>query len=1215
MAKIKDILSIKLEDDIKSVINLNSQGENDILEELNAFILTESLAKHLSDFCDFYGSSTKQAGLWLSGFYGSGKSYFAKMIGMLLNNRAIVGTPMRERFVPKLNGLSNAEILKNSIDSLGRTPNHVVLFDSAKETGEHGISYMMMAAFLRSLGFLDNWIGFWEYDIYINGQYDEFVKLVQSQCGEPWVDVRKSMQKVIPAFKKAVKALDVDDDNYSETKKLIETHINTYDANKLGADLQRYLDKFADTRVVFLVDEVSEAITQDKINLLDLEAVAETLADTGRRVWTIAIAQQKLDDVITSANVSKDKLTKLIDRFKERIDIKADEVETIIRHRLLDKTEGGEQQLMTYFDQNSGKIGDITNIGASQLHKTVSAQTYSDYYPFFGHQFKMLQYFLFGTQNMVKTQVGTRGMLISAFDILKKEAVKEQDIYVHVNASQLCRQAESNVSESLNNRYNQAEGLVCAPEYSYVNGRDLLQTIHFLTQAEVIQTTAENISKSYVSAPDDYYNVKAEVNKALEVLVENHILLYTANQYRITSEIEQRIINDLNSFEVPAYRIKSEAVKEIKNLAIKKAAEHCNVDGLTVDFSVKMNNDEALSTSQSSPLNIVFHDIFSAQSNPKVYINAVQNETQSQKDVISLVPDTSHTNDIWKLIDSLVRMNDLEYNKSYSTAEEKAVVQSILNTRDEKKTQLAQLMHEAYNNGTLIYCYNTSSLDDSNYKHTIDAAQRQMFGNIYTRRLSSTLSDALAPKVLNAHDNQLRSLFTHDDFKFFDTAGHFIGDHLNVVTELMDAMKNYAVGADLEKTFSAPPTGFTFGTIITTLAVLFRANKIIVKHGGQEYHSYSDAAVKVVFNNTSQFKKASFKAVSKSLTYNERQDIVDILKDDCHFNKWTGEKVTYKMNDYELVDAIRSLSREVLSCINHEIMGDEDMERKFSVSVGARDILVQYTAAVTDLNYYSTAKQFLNEQNNDEYVKAVTRVAKDLDFIKNGLPKIREEYEFIKAVDDELEKSGSVHDTFEPLKQNFEKMYEANIVANAAAMAEITQKVKDHYYQLMKHQAEEMTNGYTGLQAKIDELKSQLDAYPHDWNKQLYNKIDALQALCKRNIVSQIVLNGYNTKCAKCNMQLRDMVYQSGQLSAYLTNLAVWETEIVKSDPTPQPTPQLSPGNPQPQPQPKPQSVVRSMKQKMPSGKLTVEEYRQWLKKQLAMVNGFGANDSLDFDN
>ena len=229
---------------------------------------------------------------------------------------------------------------------------------------------------------------------------------------------------------------------------------------------------------------------------------------------------------------------------------------------------------------------------------------------------------------------------ISAFDILKKEAVKEEDVFMHVNAAQLCRQAEDNVSESLHHRYGQAEGVVCSPEYKYVNGRDLLQTIHFLTKAEIIQTTAENIAKSYVCSPDDYYNVKAEVSKALQTLEEKRILIYTSNQYRITSEIEQRVINDLNGFNIPGFRIKSEAVKIIKNIAIKRVAEHCNVDGLTVDFTVKMNNDEALSDIQNNELELVFHDLFSAQNDEKAYIDGIKEDTQSEKAVLSVVPKT-----------------------------------------------------------------------------------------------------------------------------------------------------------------------------------------------------------------------------------------------------------------------------------------------------------------------------------------------------------------------------------------------------------------------------------------------------------------------------------------------------------------------------------------------------------------------------------------------
>ena len=118
MTRIKDILSIRLEDDIKSVIDLNQQDESSIMDELDGFILTESLAKHLADFCDFFTSNTAQPGLWLSGFYGSGKSYFSKMIGFLLKNPSIQGTSVRDRFQSKLIGLPNAGLLQNSINEL-----------------------------------------------------------------------------------------------------------------------------------------------------------------------------------------------------------------------------------------------------------------------------------------------------------------------------------------------------------------------------------------------------------------------------------------------------------------------------------------------------------------------------------------------------------------------------------------------------------------------------------------------------------------------------------------------------------------------------------------------------------------------------------------------------------------------------------------------------------------------------------------------------------------------------------------------------------------------------------------------------------------------------------------------------------------------------------------------------------------------------------------
>ena len=406
MTKIKDILSIRLEDDIKSVIDLNQQDDKSIIEELDGFILTESLAKHLADFCDFFASNTAQPGLWLSGFYGSGKSYFSKMIGFLLMNPTINGTSIRERFQTKLIGLPNESLLQNSINELGKTNNHVVLFDAAKTTGNHGISYMMMAAFLKSLGLNDDWVGVIEFNLLMSGRYQAFCDKVQQKFGQSWLERRKNMDEVYDTLEETMLDGFCSESAYKEMRDAAKLRIQDYDATKLQDDLNRYLEKTPDIRIIFMIDEVSEAISQQKINILDLEGMAEAIAALGRKVWTIAIAQLQLDDVINSTNVNRSLLTKIIDRFKRRIPIAAEEVDMIIRKRLLAKTSEGNDLLQAYYKKNSGQISDITNIIGTGLNKTTDAQTYADYYPFYEHQFKMLQYFLFGTQKLVKTQVG-----------------------------------------------------------------------------------------------------------------------------------------------------------------------------------------------------------------------------------------------------------------------------------------------------------------------------------------------------------------------------------------------------------------------------------------------------------------------------------------------------------------------------------------------------------------------------------------------------------------------------------------------------------------------------------------------------------------------------------------------------------------------------------------------------------------------------------------
>ena len=1214
MTKIKDILSIHLEEDIKSVIDLNQQDDKSVIDELDGFILTESLAKHLADFCDFYVSNTSQPGLWLSGFYGSGKSYFSKMIGFLLKNPVLSGTSIRDRFANKLIGLSNASLLQNSINELGRSKNHVVLFDAAKTTGNHGICYMMMGAFLKSLNLNDDWVGIVEFNLIMSGRYEAFCDKVKEKFSEPWTARRKNMDLVYDTLEDTMLDGFCSENAYDEMRDAAKQRIQDYDANKLQEDLTRYLDKNPDLRIVFMIDEVSEAIAQQKINILDLEGMAESIAALGRKIWTIAIAQLQLDDVINGTNVNKSLLTKIIDRFRNRIPIAAEEVDTIIRKRLLAKTADGNAILQDYYKKNSGQISDITNLVGTGLKKTTDAKTYSDYYPFYEHQFKMLQYFLFGTHKLVKTQVGTRGMLISAFDVLKKETMADRDIFVHVNASQLCRNAEESVPESLRARYNQADEHLTDIELKFVVGHDMLQTIHFLTESGA-KTTVENISRAYVNCPNDYFTVLEEVKKACKKLADDEILILSGDEYRITSETQQRIFEMMANYDgIANYRIKGEITKEVKKMQLVRQAQTITADSGNVTFALQTDGGEPLNTGGNPNMKVVFHDILNVKPSLGEYVEKVKEDTQSDKNTICVIPSPDYASEIQQAAETILRILYIK-DVPNLTDEEKKVVAEIVGTLEDKTRQLEQAIVKSYDEGRLVYLYNVSIMQQQSASQIIKDTELKMYDNIYSKRLGGALKDSIALQLLKVGANQLQNTIgSQPDFQFFDTSGQFIGDQLPVITEIMAHTATYNSGADLERDLCAAPTGYTFGTIFSTLAALFRASKIIIKYNNQEYHSWQQDGAKEPFMTARNFQRASFKAVTKSLGYNEKRDIVDTLKD-CNFKQLTGGNLSYNMNDFELVDAIRLLAVTEIQKVNNNICNGDERERLFRRSIAAKDLLLQYAKTVTDTNYFTTARTFLNDNDNEEFVNAIDKIEKDIRFINENLKTIEEQKSYLLDVKDEMEFVGVPMQAFDSLNERYSKMLESDPVHNYQQMQQVFQQVRDLYYQYMQQYAESMTQGYCELDGKLEQVRKKAEEYPKEWNASLIIKLDDKQKTCRRYAVTKIELKHYDIRCCRCHLQLRDIDNAIKMLPQLQTEADVFDTEVKTTAPTPPlpPTPSPSPG-PQPQPQPQPQPTLRKLRSQLPTGQLSVAQYKQWLKQQLAMVNSYDEKDILKFD-
>jgi hypothetical protein len=319
MITIKDILKLNLQEDIKNVIDLEDQSENEIQSELESYIITDGLGKHLSNFVKQYTSNIKETGVWISGFYGSGKSYFGKILGYLIENPIINGTPARDRFMPRLAGVENENFIKNDILSLNSKNSKVVFLDIAQQNTDNGLSFTLFSAFLKKLGLRNDVYGYMEYDLLIDDKLELVNKMSLKLFNKNWNDIKFSNREIAKAFRVIYKELGYSDKEFDETKEVYIKAIENFESDIFKTELEKYIKKYADFNIVFIFDETSEAISQGKFKILDLQAISQSLSSISQKVWTIAIAQEKLDNVIINANINKSQLTKVTDRFKTKM--------------------------------------------------------------------------------------------------------------------------------------------------------------------------------------------------------------------------------------------------------------------------------------------------------------------------------------------------------------------------------------------------------------------------------------------------------------------------------------------------------------------------------------------------------------------------------------------------------------------------------------------------------------------------------------------------------------------------------------------------------------------------------------------------------------------------------------------------------------------------------------------------------------------------------
>ena len=296
--KIKQLFKKDIAREIKGVIKVGQEAENDVRQELDEYVVTDELQAHFVYFFKQYLKSldvpTDQMGVWISGFFGSGKSHFLKILSYLLDsNLEVDGKKAVEFFREKIED----HALLDQMQQVADAPSDIILFNTpSKSEDDNGDSKLSIVkvfnkVFNEKLGYSASipWVAQMEEILDQNGQYKPFKQVFQEKSDLAWEDAREEIYYNEDMIVETL--VEVANMSEESARRWIDNGEESYEisVDSFAKRIKKYVDKQpADYHLVFLADEMGQFVSDDVHRMLDLQTIVEDLGKyTLGKVWVI----------------------------------------------------------------------------------------------------------------------------------------------------------------------------------------------------------------------------------------------------------------------------------------------------------------------------------------------------------------------------------------------------------------------------------------------------------------------------------------------------------------------------------------------------------------------------------------------------------------------------------------------------------------------------------------------------------------------------------------------------------------------------------------------------------------------------------------------------------------------------------------------------------------------------------------------------------------
>jgi hypothetical protein len=905
MIRIADLLDRDFSRPIEEIIKVNNDDPDTVYTELTEYVATDRIKTEYERLFGAMAEAPKSpnegVGVWISGFFGSGKSSFAKNLGYVLANRSVRDTPASSLFLNQVESRRVSEYVQFLNQAV---PYEIFMFDVqvdlAVQTNAEQIAEVMYRVLLRNLDYAEDYdISDLEIELEGEDKLAGFQELCLQTYKEDWRKVRKGSQKYARA---SALLRQLDPTTYATTETWLEI-VKQRPSRRLtvGDFVQRSFDLCARRRpgkaLAFVVDEMGQYVARSGERLENLRAVVEqfgreSLSRLKARTipgpaWIIVTAQEKLQDVYNYLATGRIDLPKLQDRFKHQIDLSPADIREVATRRVLRKKENQESVLRKLFRDSGATLIQNVKLEKSSRRTDFDEEQFVQFYPYLPHFIDLSIDIMTGIrlQPYAPKHLGgsNRTIIKQSFEMLVSDRTRlaDQPVGALVSIDKIYELVEGNTpSEKQKDIFDIRQRFDDDGTYPGMAAR-VAKAICLMEFAKTdLPRTTKNIAALLVQRVDETPPVVA-VAAILDRLKQSQFVRETEDGWKLQTAQEKNWEQEKRSYAAPNRNDRAEilrnAVREVFESAKALRVDYRNLRKF--DLAITLDGQSVNPAGKTARIPVQLSSVHDGEDLSKRLTTVSTESLQGANReaihwVFTIAPQTE------ALVEDLHASRRMIAKYDHAAAQQqlregdRALLQAEHSQRDRLNAQiLASLEQNLVETG--VGLFQSLSYQAGDLGKDLAAMMRTLaekaIPELYPKLEmgSREVDGSEAEEFLKqANLSNLPPVFHPGDKGLglvIKEAGRFVPNvRADTAQEILTYLKKEhsygekVTGAKLVEEFGGLGYGWSPEIVRLVLAVLFRAGAIEVTHQARRYRNYQEPQARAAFASNPSFRAASF---------------------------------------------------------------------------------------------------------------------------------------------------------------------------------------------------------------------------------------------------------------------------------------------------------------------------------------------------------------------